>query len=177
MKPRRAWTRRPAVKRTPDGSKRSTPARTADRPRRRQRAADVLVARQAAHHSKIRRDHSAELAEDYVEMIAQLLRTHGEARTVDIAQRLGVTHVTVNRTISRLMRDGLARSAPYRSIFLTEKGEALAHQSEIRHALVVRFLRKLGVNPADAEADAEGIEHHLSAATLAAIRRFVGASR
>lgn len=142
------------------------------RPRRRD-AGDEAVASQAARHSKTRRDHSAEIAEDYVELISQLARTLGEARTVDLADRLGVSHVTVTKTISRLQRDGLVRSAPYRSIFLTEEGQRLARLAEERHELVVSFLRSLGVNPTDAESDAEGIEHHVSEATMEAIRNFV----
>lgn len=136
-------------------------------------SADANVARQAQQHSRIRRDHSSEIAEDYVELIAQLIRGHGEARTVDLAKRLGVSHVTVTKTIARLQEAGLVRSEPYRSIFLTDNGTQLARRSEERHRLVVEFLRKLGVNPADAETDAEGIEHHVSEATMQAIRRFV----
>jgi DtxR family transcriptional regulator, manganese transport regulator len=37
----------------------------------------------------------------------------------------------------------------------------------------VEFLRALGVSESVARADAEGIEHHVSAATLAAFERFV----
>lgn len=136
---------------------------------------DAAAARQAAQHDKTRRDHSQEIAEDYVELIAQLMRTVGEARTVDIAERLGVSHVTVTKTIARLQRDGLVRSEPYRSIFLTDAGHSLATRAQSRHELVVRFLEKLGVNATDAERDAEGIEHHVSEATMEAIRRFVEA--
>lgn len=128
---------------------------------------------QARNYDKIRKDHSAEIAEDYVELIAQMIRSKGEARAVDLASRLGVSHVTVTKTISRLQRDGFVRSEPYRAIFLTEKGEQLALSSEQRHKLVVEFLMRIGVNGADAEADAEGIEHHVSQSTLDAMRCFV----
>lgn len=145
-----------------------------ERVRRRARlTGDVTAARQAARHSKIRKDHSSEIAEDYVELVAELIEEHGEARTVDLAKRLGVSHVTVTRTVRRLQDDGLVRTEPYRSIHLTELGRGLAQRSRERHRLVVAFLRKLGVNAVDAEADAEGIEHHLSEATLTAVRRFV----
>lgn len=127
----------------------------------------------AGRFQKTRADHATEIAEDYVEMIRQCIREHGEARTVDIARALGVSHVTVNKTISRLQEEGLVTSEPYRAIFLTEKGENLARWSEARHQMVVQLLRRLGVNEVDAERDAEGIEHHLSAATLDAIRRFL----
>lgn len=154
---------------TPPGAPGRAPAA------RRARLKCPEIARQAAGHNKARRDHSSEIAQDYVELIARLIREQGEARTVEIAQRLGVSHVTVTKTVARLQREGLVRSAPYRSIFLTEAGRQLARQAERRHTLVVEFLRKLGVNADDAEADAEGIEHHISNATLAAIRRFVRA--
>lgn len=136
-------------------------------------AARDQAASRAGRFKKTRADHANEIAEDYVELIRQFIREHGEARTVDIARALGVSHVTVNKTISRLQNEGLVESAPYRAIFLTEKGQALAKWSEARHQLIVRLLRHIGVNDADAERDAEGIEHHLSAASLEAIQLYL----
>jgi DtxR family manganese transport transcriptional regulator len=115
-----------------------------------------------------RKDHSQELAQDYVEMIAELIDKTGEARLTDLARGLSVTHVTANRTIKRLQRKGLVTSQPYRSIFLTTDGRSLAKESRDRHETVVRFLIALGVPAAVAESDAEGIEHHVSRETLAA---------
>lgn len=135
--------------------------------------------RVAASHGfqRTRADHATELAEDYVELIAELIAETGEARTVDIASRLGVTHVTVTNTVNRLKRDGLVTSEPYRSIFLTDKGRQLALAARERHDLVVDFLIALGVPAADAEIDAEGIEHHISDSTIAAMKRLVDRSR
>lgn len=129
---------------------------------------------QALALRQTRREHSTETAEDYAEAIAQLNATVGEARAVDLARRLGVSHVTVIRTVGRLQRDGYVRTQPYRSIFLTHKGKRLAEASRRRHDIVVEFLRRLGVPEPIAQADAEGIEHHVSPETLAALRRFVG---
>jgi len=120
-----------------------------------------------------RRDHASETAEDYVELIDDLTREHGEARMVDIAQSLGVTHVTVNRTVSRLQRDGLVQRRPYRAIFLTDAGKSLAAASRQRHQTVLRFLCALGVSQEQARIDAEGIEHHISDATREAMSRFL----
>jgi DtxR family transcriptional regulator, manganese transport regulator len=122
------------------------------------------------HAERTRRDHSQELAQDYVELIADLIEHSGEARVVDLARRLGVTHVTVNRTIQRLQRGGLVATQPYRAIFLTAAGQRLAVESRERHDLVVRFLVAIGVPRAVAESDAEGIEHHVSRETLRAFR-------
>jgi DtxR family manganese transport transcriptional regulator len=101
-------------------------------------------------------------------MIAELIAKTGEARVIDLARGLGVTHVTANRTIKRLQRQGLVTTEPYRSIFLTPVGRRLAKESRERHDLVARFLTALGVPASVAESDAEGIEHHVSRETLAA---------
>src|ERR1051325_7941676 len=127
--------------------------------------------RQAENLNQTRREHANEIAEDYVEAIADLVTELGEARVVDLAERLGVTHVTVNRTIARLQTAGLVTSQPYRAIFLTEKGRALAAACKNRHETVVAFLRGLGVPERVAEMDAEGIEHHVSPETLSAFKR------
>lgn len=120
------------------------------------------------HPRRTREEHSHEIAQDYVEIIAELIAATGEARVIDVARRLGVTHVTVARTIQRLQRDGLVTSLPYRSIFLTSSGSKLSEESRTRHEIVVEFLVSLGVPALVAQSDAEGIEHHVSAETLRA---------
>ena len=133
--------------------------------------------RQAGGFEKVREAHQTELAEDYVELIADLIAAEGEARAVDLATRLGVTHATVNKAVQRLMREGLVESRPYRAIFLTVEGQALADRVRARHSLVRDFLIALGVDRETAESDAEGIEHHVSPKTLAAFRRFLERGR
>jgi DtxR family manganese transport transcriptional regulator len=128
---------------------------------------------QARRFGKARSAQSAALLEDYVELIADLLTTTGEARPTDIARRLGVSHPTAINTITRLKRKALATARPYRGVFLTEKGEALARRVRARHRLVVGLLLALGVPAEVAEADAEGIEHHVSEITLKAFARFL----
>lgn len=108
------------------------------------------------------------MAEDYVELISDLIAEMGEARLTDLADHMGVTHATASKVVQRLQRDGLVESRPYRSIFLTESGEAVAEMSRRRHQVVQDFLRALGIDELTAEADAEGIEHHVSEQTLAA---------
>lgn len=125
---------------------------------------------QAENLSQTRREHANEIAEDYVEAIADLVAETGEARVVDLAKRLGVTHVTVNRTIARLQKGGFVTSKPYRAIFLTDRGCDLAAACKSRHQTVAAFLRSLGIPKRVAEMDAEGIEHHVSRDTLAAFK-------
>ena len=128
---------------------------------------------QAERFGKARTAQSSALSEDYVELIADLLQDAGEARPTDIARRLGVSHATAIKTIARLKRAGLATARPYRGVFLTDKGHALAERVRIRHRLVVDVLCALGVPTEAAEADAEGIEHHVSETTLKAFAHFV----
>jgi DtxR family manganese transport transcriptional regulator len=138
---------------------------------------DETARRQAERFKRVRDAHQTEVAEDYVELIAELIAETGEARLVDLAGRLGVSNATVNNTIQRLQRDGLVTSKPYRSIFLTAEGETLATSSRERHHLVRDFLITLGVDEETAEQDAEGIEHHVSDETLEAFRNFMGKRR
>ncbi|MHA1529968.1 MAG: manganese-binding transcriptional regulator MntR [Alphaproteobacteria bacterium] len=142
---------------------------TRDIPPRRLREAK----RQARSFERVRQAHQREVAEDYVELIADLIDVTGEARAVDLAERLGVTNATVNNTLNRLTREGLVTRLRYRSIFLTGTGRHMAETTRERHQLVRDFLLRLGVDAETAELDAEGIEHYTSEKTLAAFRRFL----
>ena len=128
---------------------------------------------QARRFGKARSAQSTALLEDYVELIADLLANAGEARPTDIARRLGVSHVTAVKTISRLKREGMATARPYRGVFLTKSGQELAARVRTRHRLVVDVLVAMGVPVEAAEADAEGIEHYVSETTLKAFARFL----
>ena len=125
----------------------------------------------AAPFRRTREAHQSEVAEDYVELIAELGGDGGGARGVDIARRLGVTQATVASTVARLQRAGLVVSEPYRLIFLTEEGHELAKRCRRRHEVVFAFLRSIGVSEEAARRDAEGIEHHVGEETLAALER------
>ena len=128
---------------------------------------------QARRFGKARTAQSTALLEDYVELISDLIHAGGEARATDIARRLGVSHATAIKTIGRLKREGLAIAKPYRGVFLTPDGDTLAARVRARHRVVVDLLVAVGVPAEAAEQDAEGIEHHVSDATLKAFARFL----
>jgi len=121
---------------------------------------------QATSFRQAREARRNELVEDYVELIADLIDDGGEARAVDIAARLGVTKPTVNKMLKRLLQEDLITQKPYRAVFLTQAGRALAEESRKRHQIVESFLLSIGVSPDTARADAEGMEHHVSEETL-----------
>ena len=127
----------------------------------------------SAAFKRVRADHQVELAEDYVELIADLIDERGEARGTDIAMRLGVANATVVKTLKRLHEQGLVNQEPYRAIFLTSDGWKMADNGRRKHRIVEGFLLALGVNSDTARIDSEGIEHHVSAETLKAMARFL----
>ncbi|MFA7276119.1 MAG: manganese-binding transcriptional regulator MntR [Pseudobdellovibrionaceae bacterium] len=129
--------------------------------------------RRADAFDYVRLAHQNETAEDYVELIAELIAAKGEARVVDLAENFGVSHATVNKIIGRLNREGFVTNRPYRSLFLTEQGQVLAQKCQERHDLVFRFLLALGVDEKTAQLDSEGVEHHVSEKTLSAFRKFL----
>ncbi|MEO2018408.1 MAG: manganese-binding transcriptional regulator MntR [Fuerstiella sp.] len=129
--------------------------------------------RKQNQHRRTRQDHATELAEDYVEAIAAIVDSQGQCRAVDLARQFEVSHVTVNRTIGRLQRDGLVTSAPYAPVELTDKGRRIARDSQRRHQTVHDFLLVLGVSERTAAIDTEGIEHHVSPETLVKMQEYI----
>lgn len=128
---------------------------------------------QAEAFAMVRQAHLMESTEDYVELIDDLIASQGEARLVEVAERLGISQPSASKTIARLQREGFVTSEPYRSIFLTDKGKALADASRARHDLVYRFLCSIGVSEDTAKIDSEGVEHHVSQETLNAFQRII----
>lgn len=107
--------------------------------------------------------------EDYLEQILELIRTKGYARVVDIAQRLSISQASVTNMVQRLDAEGFLRYEKYRGLALTEAGEALAQNITRRHRLLTDFLQLLGLDDETIYRDVEGMEHHLSPATVRAI--------
>lgn len=121
---------------------------------------------------KVRNSHINENTEDYLELIGDLLNQNGEARIVDIAEKLDIAQATANKTIKRLVSQGYLKKEPYRSIFLTLKGQIIASNSKKKHKIVYNFLKNLGLDDNTASTDSEGIEHHVSKKTLAKMEKF-----
>ena len=126
---------------------------------------------------RVRNDHATETAEDYVEAIAQIHEEKGRCRCADLARLFGVSHVTVVKIISRLQDEGLVVTKPYAPVTLTRRGRALASSARRRHEIVLSFLLAIGVDPATAAIDSEGIEHHVSEKTLECFQRLISESQ
>ncbi|MEM9412523.1 MAG: manganese-binding transcriptional regulator MntR [Planctomycetota bacterium] len=124
-------------------------------------------------HRRTRSDHAAETAEDYVEAVAEIIADSQACRVADLAKRFGVSHVTVSKIVARLVSEELLTTTPYQPIELTDKGRKLAEITKKRHKIVFEFLIALGVDEMNATIDSEGIEHHVSEATLNAMLAFL----
>lgn len=112
--------------------------------------------------------------EDYLETIAFLKHEKGAARVRDIGKRMGVRNSSVNSALATLSRMGLAEHERYGHIDLTAEGEKTAAAVQNRHTVLFNFLTSvLNVPPTTAEEDACGIEHCVSAETLAKFSKFL----
>lgn len=108
-------------------------------------------------------------AEDYLERIHELIQEKGYARVVDIASSLGVRQASVTSMVQRLAEMGYLNYEKYRGLVLTDKGRAVASRIEKRHQTLARFFSLFGLDEETQQRDIEGIEHHLSAETMAVL--------
>ena len=105
-------------------------------------------------------------AEDYLERIHALIEEKGYARVIDIASSLGVRQASVTSMVQKLGEAGYLNYVKYRGLVLTDQGREVACRIQQRHATLSRFFSLFGIDTDTQQSDIEGIEHHLSPATL-----------
>jgi len=105
-------------------------------------------------------------AEDYLERIHELIEEKGYARVVDIASSLKVKQASVTSMVQKLAEAGYLKYEKYRGLILTEKGRDVARTIQNRHETLSRFFSLFGLDSETQHEDIEGIEHHLSPATV-----------
>src|SRR6185503_15026196 len=105
-------------------------------------------------------------AEDYLERIHGLIEEKGYARVVDIASSLDVKQASVTSMVQKLGELGYLNYEKYRGLILTDKGRAIATGIQKRHETLARFFSLFGLDTETQQRDIEGIEHHLSSATV-----------
>src|SRR5215468_3537506 len=106
-------------------------------------------------------------AEDYLERIHELIEEKGYARVVDIASSLKVRQASVTSMVQKLAEGGYLKYEKYRGLIMTEQGREVARRIQSRHETLSRFFSLLGIDAESQQQDIEGIEHHLSADTVA----------
>ncbi len=108
-------------------------------------------------------------AEDYLERIHELIQDKGYARVVDIASSLKVKQASVTSMVQKLDELGFLKYEKYRGLTLTNQGREVAKRIQNRHETLSRFFSLFGLSAETQQQDIEGIEHHLSPATVAVL--------
>ncbi len=139
---------------------------------RKNRAGKSQLAKLARAHKPSPREQTPR-KEDYVEIIYELIREKGYAKPVDMANNLHVTPPTVTGMLNKLRQEQLIVHEKYGGIVLTEKGQNMAREIGQRHAILVNFLKLLGVEETTAQKDTEGLEHYIDSRTLELLAKFV----
>ena len=106
--------------------------------------------------------------EDYLEAMVMLgATTTDSVRSVDVANKLGVSKASVNKAMQVLKEKGLAEQPYYGDITLTERGYEYGQSVLDRHQLLFAFLTKaLGIPEERAEDEACQMEHAISDESL-----------
>lgn len=113
-----------------------------------------------------------ESLEDYLECIVILEQQNQDVRSVDIANRMGVSRPSVNKAMHNLKDRGFITQEKYGNIKLTEAGENMAQMIHNRHKTIRSFLLDvIGVSKETAEKDACRIEHIISEETFQQITK------
>ena len=116
-------------------------------------------------------------AEDYLEAMLMLKEERGYIRSIDVADKLGVTKPSVSYATKRLRENGYISFDPAGMIVLEPTGLEIAQRMLERHRLLTELLINLGVSPETARDDACKIEHDLSVESFDAIRAHAKAHR
>lgn len=110
-------------------------------------------------------------AEDYLEAMLMMKEKHGYIRSIDVAQKLGVTKPSVSYATKQLRENGYITMDHANFIVLTDKGMEIAQRIYARHRVLTDFFLSLGVSEEAASADACRVEHDLSEETFNALCR------
>ena len=117
--------------------------------------------------------HIQESGEMYLETIHVLSKKIGAVRSIDVCEHMGYSKPSVSRAMGILKSAGYIEVDRHGYITLTEDGLEIANKMYERHTLLTSFLTALGVDEETAVDDACKIEHHISAESFDAIKRFV----
>lgn len=110
----------------------------------------------------------------YLETILVLSKAQPAVRSIDIVEHMGYSKPSVSRAVGLLKNGGFIAVDKDGFITLTPIGRETAEKIYERHTVLTAWLVKLGVDPETAAEDACRMEHTISDASIAAIKRFAG---
>ncbi|WP_342755771.1 metal-dependent transcriptional regulator [Kineothrix sedimenti] len=117
--------------------------------------------------------HINESAENYLETILILSKSHPVVRSVDVAEELGFKKSSVSVAMKNLREKEYITVSKEGFIRLTTAGREIADIIYERHELLSSWLVKLGVDKKTAADDACRIEHVISAESFEAIKKYI----
>ena len=109
--------------------------------------------------------HTNESAENYLETILILSKSHPVVRSVKKS--------SVSVAMKKLRESNQITVSPEGYLYLTESGLAIAEKIYERHLFLSKWLENMGVDAAIAASDACKIEHVISAESFAAIKKHI----
>ena len=111
-----------------------------------------------------------ESAEDYLEAILFLGKSHEHVRSIDVVHHLGLSKPSVSVYLKNLRVNGYINVDDKGFLSLTEEGMKIASKIYERHETLAHLFMSLGVNEETAYEDACRIEHDLSDETFQALK-------
>ena len=115
-----------------------------------------------------------ESTEMYLKTVAELSGDQEPVSIAEIADRLGITTVSTNEMVKRLVRMGFLEHERYKGVKLTDEGQAIAYSVMRRQRLWECFLvDKLGLNWAGVYEIACRLEHATSAVLAEALAAYL----
>lgn len=114
-----------------------------------------------------------ESAENYLETIFMLNSKKGYARSIDVANELGVSKPSVSVAMKHFREEGYITIEEDGALKLTAKGEEIAERVFERHQVIARALIALGVDEETAYDDSCKIEHDISQKSFEKIKAYL----
>ena len=109
----------------------------------------------------------------YLETIYVLSKEKTSVHSIDVSEHMGYSKPSVSRAIGILKSGGYVEMAEDGSLTLTESGLSVAEQIYERHTILTECLVRLGVDRETAAEDACKMEHVISDASMAALKKFI----
>ena len=113
-----------------------------------------------------------ESGEMYLETILVLSKQKSFVRAIDVGEYMGFSKPSVSRALGLLRTGGFVEVGDGGGLSLTETGKEVAEKIYERHRLLTRMLTEMGVDEDTAADDACRMEHVISDASFAAIKKY-----
>lgn len=114
----------------------------------------------------------SESQEMYLKTILLLRLGNQTSRSVDVANELGYSKASVSRAVSLLKSEKLVEVIEGGEIVFTKKGKEKALSVLERYKVLVKILKKLGLDEVEADEEACKLEHVIGDELYAKLKEF-----